>query len=458
MSDQFRTRMRNQHRKTTATMVITDPRQPIIGEAENVTKEGEVLVSQPSFTVPPPGGESPPMTLAQLVALTKGGDVMPMPVSRDLTAQEREALLAGQAPSSRLTQTERETLIYLGWQEGDPIPPDFSEEVHKVFSEYAAKEQAKCIDLSKIPISRIEDLPPEERQRLSDSLKSMAQSMQPSGQGAAAVRQTMEHYTPAIQQALAGVDFTPVTESQPPQPQAPTPSQTKPEPQQIPEPKPESKPESKPADFATRICNTCGHNPNAAKKRLTCFHCGCNPLDDPNVLEISIEDKRAFLISLGTRRPFEKEYKLFNDTITVRFRAMRSNEIDPVLIWSVRAAAKELQGINPDIRPTQETLRDRALHKELLGCAAIQTVSLASRLETGDLFWAAPQCSAYPTLQDWEREYGIATMDDLIGKFLEEVHSEAILMAVQYQLSRFNLLHTRLGQEAMNTQNFWKET
>jgi hypothetical protein len=49
-------------------------------------------------------------------------------------------------------------------------------------------------------------------------------------------------------------------------------------------------------------------------------------------------------------------------------------------------------------------------------------------------------------------------MDDLVQKFLEEVPSEPVLLALQYQLEQFNLLQARLGREAMNTQNFWKGT
>ena len=88
----------------------------------------------------------------------------------------------------------------------------------------------------------------------------------------------------------------------------------------------------------------------------------------------------------------------------------------------------------------------------------LQTVLLHSRIEGSDLFWASPQDVPYPTLQDWEREYGIANMDDLVQKFLEEVPSEPVLLAIQYQLEQFNLLQARLSREAVNTQNFWKGT
>jgi len=258
-------------------------------------------------------------------------------------------------------------------------------------------------------------------------------------------------YPESVRNALAGVDLSPIDAkpeiSKGPD-KTPIPSDT---PQPIQLPTFEKNPEP-------TFCKTCGRDPKAEKKRLTCSHCGGDPLDDLEKTPIALEDKRAFLLSLGTRRPFEKEYRLFADTISVRFRALRSNEIEQLTIWSVRAAAKEFRESNPDIILTQKDLQERAGYKELLGSVVLQTVLLQSRIEGSDLFWAAPQEAAYPTMQDWERAYGITNMDDLIEKFLEEVPSEPVLLALQYQLEQFNLLQARLGREAMNTQNFWKGT
>ena len=414
-----------------------------------------------AFTVPVSTDVNASLSLDDLVALSKGGDEVPMPVARAMTAGEREAVLAGQSPSARMTKLERDTLTQLGWREGEPVPPEFSTELQKVFAEYAAAEQAKGIDVEKIPMRNIEDLPPEEQARLREAMRSMIDDMKASTPPQSTAPSPPAHHVPlsaypeSVRSALAGVDLSPIDLKSeqvktPDKPDVPPPMPSPPF-EKAPEPR------MQPASTTT-LCKTCGRDPQADKKRLTCSHCGGDPLDDPEKITIVLEDKRAFLLSLGTRRPFEKEYRLFADTISVRFRGLRSNEIEQLTIWSVRAAAKEFKESNPDIILTQEDLRDRAGYKELLGSVVLQTVLLQSQIEGSDLFWASPQDTAYPTIQDWEREYGITNMDDLVQKFLEEVPSEPVLLALQYQLEQFNLLQARLGREAMNTQNFWKGT
>jgi len=411
-----------------------------------------------AFTVPVATDANAAQSLDDLVALSKGGDEVPMPVARAMTAGERESVLAGQSPSTRLTKLERDTLTRLGWQEGEPVPPEFATELQKVFADYAAREQAKGMDISKIPMRNIEDLPPEEQTKLRESMRSMIDGMKAFSPTQPTAPSSHAHHVPplsaypeSVRSALAGVDLSPIDAK----PEIPKGPDKTPFPSDTPQPTPLPTFEKSPEPM---ICKTCGRDHKAEKKRLTCSHCGGNPLDDFQQIPITLEDKRAFLLSLGTRRPFEKEYRLFADTISVRFRALRSNEIEQLTIWSVRAAAREFRESNPDIILTQKDLQDRAGYKELLGGVVLQTVLLQSRIEGSDLFWAAPQEVAYPTMQDWERAYGITNTDDLIEKFLEEVPSEPVLLALQYQLEQFNLLQARLGREAMNTQNFWKGT
>jgi len=469
-SNEFRTRMRNHPlapvSQRPATMVIPPSDLPDVETvpetSETVHDDSKTQGRRAAFIVPVVTDADAALSLDDLVALSKGGDEVPMPVARAMTAGERDAVLAGQSPSARMTKLERDTLTRLGWQEGEPVPPEFATELQKVFADYAAREQAKGMDISKIPMRNIEDLPSEEQAKLRESMRSMIDGMKAFSPTQPTAPSSHAHHAPplsaypeSVRNALVNVDLSPIDAKPefvktPDKPDIPPPMPL-PSFEKVPEP---------PIQLAAApmICKTCGRDPKAEKKRLTCSHCGGDPLDDLEKIPIALEDKRAFLLSLGTRRPFEKEYRLFADTISVRFRALRSSEIEQLTIWSVRVAAKEFKETNPDIILTQEDLRDRAGYKELLGGVVLQTVLLQSRIEGSDLFWAARQEAAYPTMQDWEREYGIGNMDDLIEKFLEEVPSEPVLLALQYQLEQFNLLQARLGREAMNTQNFWKGT
>ena len=149
---------------------------------------------------------------------------------------------------------------------------------------------------------------------------------------------------------------------------------------------------------------------------------------------------------LGTKKPFEKEYTIFRDTIKVRFRTLRAREFEEISLWAIKTVARE------KILAPQEMM-PRVRYMELLGSLVLQTRLLQCSLEGAELFWGAPD-KPYPTLADWEVE----SFDALVDHFMEEVPAEAVIVALQHQLTKFNELDFRLSREANNTTNFWKGT
>ena len=465
MTDDFKTRMMRRHPSTAkrpSTLAVPDPDKPATpANRENefpAVEIGTTSQRQSAFEIPL---EGEPMTLDALVALSKNGGSVPIPVSREITEKERAAIQAGQAPSTRLTKLERDTLTKLGWKEGEPIPIDLSTELKNTFSQYVAQKQAEGIPLEQIKIGRIEDLPESEQIRLQGVMREMIESQKTRRTTEVVLPRSdqLEVYPDSIRQVLTGVDLTPSvsdtvspkqTDGQPPA-RYPDPSKRtfteQPEPVAPPKatiPEPSSPPEKR--DIPVSTCLTCGRDPYRAKQRIVCSHCGGNPLDIPDEKDISLEDKRRFLIALGTKKPFEKEYSFFGDTIKVRFRTLRNREFDALPVWAIKKAAGEKMLAPQDMFA-------RVQYLELLGSVVLQTKLLQSTLSEGDLFWSAPDVP-YPTFEDW----GVDSMDRLVDHFLEEVPSEAVIVALQQQLTKFNELDVRLSRESKNTTNFWRET
>jgi len=394
-------------------------------------------------------------TLESLVALSQGGHGVPVPVGRKMTEAEVASMQQGQLPSVSLTKMERDTLLQLGWQEGEPIPPDLSQELSDAFMRYVNQKQAEGLPLEKISVRKLEDLSAEEQQRLKETMRSMIDSIKNGTASPAPVAspppsrpasdlpesEPLTKYPEFVEKALQEADppLPPRSEIRAPELLLPDSGQSS----MVSLPVLPAK-ESVPV----MRCNTCGCEPAKEKQKLVCFHCGTDPLEDPSLWEISKEDKRRFLISLGSRRPFEKEYLLYHNTIEVRLRSLRSREYEEISLWANRKAVAEHE-------QASSGLIRRISYLEMLGSVVLQTRMLRSLVKDSDLFWISPEVP-YPTFKDWEAEYSITNMDELVDRFMEEVPSDAIITALQLKIIQFNQLDLRLSQEAGNTENFWQ--
>ena len=466
MTDQFKTRLRNHPLapKRPTTLAVPDPGQQAGQTTENIPSPntGQGSARRPAFEIPVDESGDGKMTLDSLVALSRNGDTVPMPVSRDMTDKERAAVQAGQSPSARLTKLERDTYVKLGWQEGDPIPPDFSRELKNTFSAYVTQKQAEGIPLDQIKISRIEDLPEAEQVRMKVVLQTLIdqeKTRQQTNTVQMEREQQLSAYPDNVKQVLAQVDFGSLDTA--PGTGSDVVSQTGKNPETHPRSEPTTPPLYESGETGTpiplsrdyvksTICRTCGRDPNREKQRLVCTHCSCDPLEDPETIPIPIEDKRRYLIALGTKRPFEKEYTIFHDTIQVRFRSLSSRELDEMTLWAACSVRDE------KAFPGQD--RDaRIRYKQMLGSLVLQVKLLKCSIEGSDLFWTSPDKS-FPTWSDWKQEFDVDSMDALVRHFLEEIPAEAVILALQDQMTRFNLLEYRLGREGNNTANFWKGT
>lgn len=459
MSDTFKARLRRHPLAPKAGMSAVP--DSVAADPVPAASPVAATVPQPAFEIPVDAQGNPDVTLDALAALSRNGDTVPMPVSRDMTDKELAAVQAGQAPSARLTKLERDTYMKLGWRDGDPIPPDFAAELKNTFSAYVAQKRAEGIPLDRIRISRIEDLPEEEQVRMRTVMQSLIRKEKenPAKTSPTNHGESLAAYPDHVRQVLSHVDLSPSV-SAPFPPQAVSESVATPpvigtdestaEPDPLDEVPQGTVPIPARRETFVAVCRTCGRDPAKEKQRLVCSHCSCDPLEDPDGVPIPLEDKRRYLIALGSKQPFQKEYMIFHETIQVRFRSLGSQELDELTLWAARTVRGENVFTGQDLLP-----RIRA--KELLGSLVLQTTLVRGLLEGSELFWAAPEV-AYPTWNDWQREYTIKSMDELVGHFLENIPAEAVILALQDQMIRFNLLDYRLGREGNNTANFWTGT
>jgi hypothetical protein len=198
------------------------------------------------------------------------------------------------------------------------------------------------------------------------------------------------------------------------------------------------------------VCATCGCNPFGRKVAVTCPHCGCDPFSDPSQLEVSVEDKRRFLIAVSSGRPFQKVYRVFHNTIEIQFRSLTSREYNETAAWAALYALEK----QPNISFTDRSVLVQQY--EIQARMVLQVVRVQGLLKDSPLFWAVPE-GTLGHLKDWQTAYpeDIQNYLDLYAQFTDVIAVEPLMAAILDQLGRFNELEYRLMREANNTQNFW---
>lgn len=351
---------------------------------------------------------------------------------RPMTEEEQRAIANGGAPNMKLSDAEKRQLLKMGWTEGSPVPDNVAEMFASVVSSYKAEAVKRGALPQELVVREFDDLPTQEQERMRQSLREATDAMK-SGRG-----QVVFSEYPADAAHVLDVESLPMMEIPDwrTEPAPPMPSQ---------EPAPVSAPEAEPA----RIEPTKA----ASSTNQRCVHCGGDPFEDMTKSPIPLEDKKAYLLSIGTGRSFEKEYSLFHDTVRVRFRTLRPGEYDLIAAWAYEKALKEVRWSQQNLEAYVNVLR----RHEATIATALQTVYLKGTAEGSSLFWSAPK-GQRPGLKDWEADYGSMTLDDLLDRFNEAVGAEALIAGIRDRLAVFNLLDHRLTLNVNDTENFWRGT
>jgi hypothetical protein len=151
-------------------------------------------------------------------------------------------------------------------------------------------------------------------------------------------------------------------------------------------------------------------------------------------------------------KSFEKEYSIFNNTITVRFRSLRPGEYDMINAWASRKTKEETQNVPVDFDAFLHIVR----RHESMAAVVLQTTHLKCSISGSPLLWAAPHGNS-PGLKDWTAVHpDVTTLDTLIDRFNEEIGSESVIAGLRDRLMHFNRLEYQLTTNANDTEHFWQ--
>ena len=376
-------------------------------------------------------------------------------VQRPMTEEERQAVSQGKSPMVSYSSAEKRELLKCGWKEGDPVPPNIAAILAEIVQEYQAKgSENRSVPQGKMIVTEIDDLPPQEQARMRAAVQDAIAQMKANQEGSV----SFSAYSPDIADSVK--DYFSEKEVVIPDWQGnttvavePSTDDFKDRMQKSSSPKRESTVDSSTPPAPAHAEKVGEQRSKEIVTGQRCVHCGGDPFEDITQTDISREDKRNYLLAIGTGKSFEKEYTVFHDTITVRFRALRPGERDLIQAWASEKANEATKKRAVDFK----TFIEIANYHERIGLSVIQTTYLRGNLEQSSLLWRAPEGNR-PWLKDWTEEYGIQTLDDLIEKFQESVGSEAVMLAIQERLSYFSILAYRLTNSAADTENFWKGT
>jgi hypothetical protein len=463
MANDFQARMRQKAQTQQPATAVTEP---VVQTPEIETPKRKPSPSPAS--VPAPRVQPRPdqiVGVEQTPAVTESvpfGDFGEVPPPRSLNDQELAALAGGLRPKFIVSEYEHKMLQSLGWKEGDPIPPGLSQKLQEVFVSRVTEPERKGLDKPIVPVD-FEDLTPEQQQEVISWFKETVEAVKQQQ-----AQQPLQQYPSFIADALraadsiidAGelvpVDFTANNSAIADRAAVEKVFAQIPEGEVVPLSPPVQQEVVQDATPREQlpvvidddvICKTCGCNPFLEKVPLICPHCGNDPFEDLSQVTIELADKRAFLTAIGSRRPFEKVFTIFANTVSVRFRSLSSMEYEALSNWAIDMQNKRILPVDVGAR-----------YFELMGSLVTQIVSLKSEIENSSLFWQAPETSdGYVALSDWQSSFNDTnlTLWDLVLEFRKAVPSEAVIVALQRQLQTFNQLDFNLSREALNVSDFW---
>jgi hypothetical protein len=343
-------------------------------------------------------------------------------------------------PKNKIVQSDNteKQLKMLGWEDGDPIPPELGQRVKQIMD---AREKAESHNLPadfKPKQGRVVDfseLSEAERQELSDVLKDYKQQMVAQAEYDASGRN--------IEKKLPGADPSVVAAAKQAQAAAETPAMPevkiippKPVEEAAPTPEPEPEPISEPVmeedeDYDNGLDTNPVHCPRCLWRT-----------DIPFTAEPTERDRQVFMASLlGTNR-FTKTYDIMGGNMKVSFRSLLSKEVDLVF--------KQLNcdATNGVITGDGDFFLRMEQYRTLCSVSRIADASNTPQIEIAPLFeldWPGDDSGKVENTR----------LKDLADWFNEEISNESLRRVLYQHYREFQRL-----VEAMEAQtaepNFWK--
>ena len=377
-------------------------------------------------SMPPPVPPAEPMGADSNFMFSRPGTA----VQRPMTPEEQQAIAQGKSPTANISEPEKRALLKMGWSEGSPVPPDIAGIFSKIVSEYKSTAVQQGAVPKEMVIRDIDDLPPQEQARVRTAVQESIAIMENNP----TTTMSFSSFPPDVAAAMQGFSADALKEVSIPDWK-----------DSIPAPPPTAQTESKPETSAVSQ-----ELPSPPGKR--CVHCGGDPFEDVTKNPISRDDKYAYLLAIGMGKSFEKEYSIFGNTITVRFRSLRPGEYDTINVWASQKTKEETERMPVDFDSFLHIVR----RHESLAAVVLQTTRLVSNMSGSPLIWMAPPGNS-PGLKDWIAAHpDVTTLDVLIDRFCEVIGSDSMIAGLRDRLIHFNRLEHRLTTNANDTESFWQ--
>lgn len=210
----------------------------------------------------------------------------------------------------KLTQTEREQLEALGWKDGDPVP-NIADAIAAIQNDAAS--YLPDPNMPQVPMPKeidIRSLSPERRAALQQEMqKMMADDLRLQQIQAQQLEDpTNPEVNRQIESLLSGNNEVKLV--------PPTPRQETSEPA--------------PAGSSASMLQPAAAAPQASLTGadMTVLCRNCNHVADKDPIEVTEEDKKAFVLMMITGKPFVKQYDLLNGAVQVIFRSLSRVELD----------------------------------------------------------------------------------------------------------------------------------
>jgi hypothetical protein len=332
-----------------------------------------------------------------------------------------------------LSESSKKELGKIGWNDGDPVPPDLAQRLKEMRAEITKEKETAKLDLPddfKPTIAKqvnIEDLPPERRQELEQYLvqyREQVQQEQAVRQGDQAREDAMPEgvhpslieaqQVAAAAEAAAGPTVAVIDDRDT-------------------VPKPE-KPDSVPPTITPPDESNTG-----AQLRMThCPRCMWD-LNDPFELELGEADKRLFLAVLLGGNRYKREVTLLDGRMVVAFRSLTPQEVTVIN-----------QQLGMDVR-AQKITGDAEWLLENLGYRMIASIE---RLTVdNDVIAEVPALLDIPHANPLDNETVLIPMRDWFYKNVAKTELMQHVLATQFRLFQrlVEALETKVADE-----NFWK--
>ena len=192
------------------------------------------------------------------------------------------------------------------------------------------------------------------------------------------------------------------------------------------------------------VTSTAPHDAFPDKPTIECPHCGFF-INQPDEAEITEEDKISYIAAIRQRRPFQKQYSLFDGSIYAAFRDLTVQEVDAIFMQTCQDRDA---GIVKTIHDFYEQLLRYRLAVQLLKYGAIGADGFSFQLAEGLSPETNPRAKTYWKIEDEKNNKRslLRAVEEYVRVSIITDH--AVYNTLLFQLKKFNRIISKLSLRA----------